>query len=328
MPMDINKLKAFVAVCNTGSYTKVAKAFGYTHAGISYMIKSLEEEVGFSLLEKKGTSRIPTANARKILPDILNVLDSMDRLEHSIALGRSSMSAGLNIAAIESASVKWIPLTLSKFTALHPDIPVNVFTGDPFQINGWLRDDAADIGLSVQTWSDPDYDWTPLIQDRFYGILPKADSHTESVSVQDFDGKYIFVPNTYGNRSITNLLDTYGISYRIPNDNTISTMSVNANVAVGRGYSIATGLMIDSNRVIDELPELQPKILPIEPAEYREIGLSRKKDSSRNVLIDDFIHCLKQVIAEYPIIPPRQPKEVVMPEDLANSKESDGVDVE
>ena len=69
--MDINKLKAFVAVCNTGSYTKVAKSFGYTHAGISYMIKSLEDEVGFSLLEKKGTSRIPTANARKILPDIL-----------------------------------------------------------------------------------------------------------------------------------------------------------------------------------------------------------------------------------------------------------------
>ena len=72
--MDINKLKAFVAVCNTGSYTKVAKSFGYTHAGISYMIKSLEDEVGFSLLEKKGTSRIPTANARKILPDILNTL--------------------------------------------------------------------------------------------------------------------------------------------------------------------------------------------------------------------------------------------------------------
>lgn len=111
--MDINKLKAFVAVCNTGSYTKVAKSFGYTHAGISYMIKSLEDEVGFSLLEKKGTSRIPTANARKILPDILNVLDSMERLEHSIALGRSSMAAGLNIAAIESASIKWIPLTIS-----------------------------------------------------------------------------------------------------------------------------------------------------------------------------------------------------------------------
>ena len=28
--MDINKLKAFVAVCNTGSYTKVGKSFGYT----------------------------------------------------------------------------------------------------------------------------------------------------------------------------------------------------------------------------------------------------------------------------------------------------------
>ena len=78
-------------------------------------------------------------------------------------------------------------------------------------------------------------------------------------------------------------------------------MSVNTNVAVGRGYSISTGLMIDSNRVVAEIPELQPKILPIEPETYREIGLSRKKNAGRSPLVDDFIRCLRQVIQEYPI---------------------------
>lgn len=301
--MDINKLKAFIEVCNTGSYTKVAKTFGYTHAGISYMIKSLEEEVGFSLLEKKGTSRIPTANAKKIIPDILSVLDAMDRLEHSIAMGRSSMSAGLNIAAIESASNKWIPLTIAKFTKMHPDISVNIFSGDPFQINRWLRDDAVDIGLSVQALTDQDYEWMPLLQDRMYGLLPKDDPHQESVSVQDFEGKYIFIPNPYGNRSITSLLDKYKVNYRIPTDNTISALSVNANVAVGRGYSISTELMIDASRIVEEIPELHPKILPIEPAEYREIGLACKRNAGRSPLVDDFVHCLKQVIKEYPIAP-------------------------
>ncbi len=301
--MDINKLKAFIEVCNTGSYTKVAKTFGYTHAGISYMIKSLEEEVGFSLLEKKGTSRIPTANARKIIPDILNVLDAMDRLEHSIAMGRSSMSAALNVAAIESASNKWIPLTIAKFSKMHPDISVNIFSGDPFQINRWLRDDAVDIGLSVQAWTDQDYDWIPLLQDRLYGLLPKDDPHQDAVSVQDFEGKYIFIPNPYGNRSITSLLDKYNINYRIPTDNTISALSVNANVAVGRGCSISTELMIDASRIVEEIPELQPKILPIEPPEYRSIGLARKRNAGRSPLVDDFVHCLKQVIKEYPIAP-------------------------
>ena len=51
--MDINKLKAFVAVCNTGSYTKVAKSFGYTHAGISYMIKSLKMRWAFPFWRKR-----------------------------------------------------------------------------------------------------------------------------------------------------------------------------------------------------------------------------------------------------------------------------------
>ena len=61
--------------------------------------------------------------------------------------------------------------------------------------------------------------------------------------------------------------------------------------------------MIDSNRVVAEIPELQPKILPIEPETCREIGLSRKKNAGRSPLVDDFIRCLKQVIQEYPIKP-------------------------
>lgn len=301
--MDINKLKAFVAVCNTGSYTKVAKDLGYTHAGISYMIKSLEDEVGFALLEKKGTSRIPTAHALKILPDILNVLDAVDRLDRSIAMECSSMSAGLNIAAIESASAKWIPLAIARFTGIHPDIPVNVFSGDPFQINKWLRDDSVDVALTVHGWADPDYEWTHLLNDRFYGLLPQDDNHESFVSIDDFEGKYIFVPNPYGNRSVTSLLDKHGISYKIPMDNTISTMSVNANVAIGRGYSISTSLMIDSVHMTDTIPELQPKILPIEPEEHREIGIARKNNQGRSHLADDFVHCLKEIIREYPLVP-------------------------
>jgi DNA-binding transcriptional LysR family regulator len=299
--MDINKIKAFIAVCNTGSYSKVAKDLGYTHAGISYMVKSLEDEVGFALLEKKGTSRIPTAHAQKIIPELLNVLDAVDRLDRTIAMECSSMSAGLNIGAIESASAKWIPLAIARFTREHPDVPVNVFSGDPFQINKWLRDDAVDIALTVNGWSDPDFTWTHLLDDQFYGLLPRDDKNEVSIAIEDFEGKYIFVPSPYGNRSVTSLLDKHGISYKVPTDNTISTMSVNSNVAVGRGYSISTSLMIDSVRMFDSPEELQPKVLPIEPQEFREIGIARKNNSGRSHLADDFVHCLKQIIREYPI---------------------------
>ena len=107
-------------------------------------------------------------------------------------------------------------------------------------------------------------------------MLPKSDSHQHSVSVQDFEDK-IFSSRTH---TETGILPICWIStifpIRWPNDNTISMMSVILTWQ-GRGYSISTGLMIDSNRVVAEIPELQPKILPIEPETYREIGLSRKK---------------------------------------------------
>ena len=54
-------------VCETGSYSLVAKKFGYTHSGISYMIRSLEEEFGFPLIERVDNHFEPTEKALKIL---------------------------------------------------------------------------------------------------------------------------------------------------------------------------------------------------------------------------------------------------------------------
>ena len=44
------KYRAFIEVVETGSITKAAKKLGYSQPGISYMIDSLEKEIGFPLL--------------------------------------------------------------------------------------------------------------------------------------------------------------------------------------------------------------------------------------------------------------------------------------
>ena len=44
------KYRAFIQVVESGSITKAAKVLGYSQPGISYMIDSLEKEMGFPLL--------------------------------------------------------------------------------------------------------------------------------------------------------------------------------------------------------------------------------------------------------------------------------------
>ena len=47
--MDIRKLILFEDVANTQNFTKSGDKLGYTQSGVSHMLKSLEDELGFTL---------------------------------------------------------------------------------------------------------------------------------------------------------------------------------------------------------------------------------------------------------------------------------------
>ena len=51
--MNIRKCEAFVRAVELGSLSKAAEELGYTQSGISHMMQSLEEEVGFP--DRKST---------------------------------------------------------------------------------------------------------------------------------------------------------------------------------------------------------------------------------------------------------------------------------
>ena len=46
--MDIQKYEAFIKTAELGSIKKASEALGYTQAGLSYIIKTLEEELDIS----------------------------------------------------------------------------------------------------------------------------------------------------------------------------------------------------------------------------------------------------------------------------------------
>ena len=50
--MSINKYEAFIKTVELGSLTRAGEALGYTQSGVSHMISTLEDELGFPLLRR------------------------------------------------------------------------------------------------------------------------------------------------------------------------------------------------------------------------------------------------------------------------------------
>lgn len=68
--MNIKKYEAFIRAVELGSLSKAAEELGYTQSGISHMMQSLEEEVGFPLLVRTSSGILPNAEGETLLPAI------------------------------------------------------------------------------------------------------------------------------------------------------------------------------------------------------------------------------------------------------------------
>lgn len=66
--MNIRKYEAYVRAVELGSLSKAAEQLGYTQSGMSHMMQSLEEEVGFPLMVRTSTGILPNSEGELLLP--------------------------------------------------------------------------------------------------------------------------------------------------------------------------------------------------------------------------------------------------------------------
>ena len=100
--MDIRQLQYFSASVRCGSFTKAAEALYTTQPHVSYVIKSLEQELGTKLLQRSTDGIRLTDTGEQILVYAENVLKTTEMIRE---ISRSAGERYLRIAANPSSSL-------------------------------------------------------------------------------------------------------------------------------------------------------------------------------------------------------------------------------
>ncbi|MBP3318590.1 MAG: LysR family transcriptional regulator, partial [Ruminiclostridium sp.] len=79
--MDQKKRKALLIAVELGNLTRAAEALGYTQSGLSYLITSLEQEVGFPLLVRSRSGVRPTEDCLTLLPYLRDLERKLQQVE-------------------------------------------------------------------------------------------------------------------------------------------------------------------------------------------------------------------------------------------------------
>src|ERR1700732_1346444 len=100
--MELYQIRQFVAVAETGSFTKAAARAGVSQPAISAAIAKLEEEMGQRLLDRRQGSVVPTAAGGRLLDVARDILLACNTIKSTLRAASSSQTQTLRVGVLRT----------------------------------------------------------------------------------------------------------------------------------------------------------------------------------------------------------------------------------
>jgi len=147
--MDFRRLQYFLIVAEEGQITKAARRLHMAQPPLSQQLKLLEGELGVKLIERGGSRKIRLTDAghalRKQAEQILALVDRTVEEVKDIGEGQGGV---LSIGVSTSWGTTFLPERIRHFHRLYPGINFQMWDGDTYRIEEYLRSGVIDIGIN------------------------------------------------------------------------------------------------------------------------------------------------------------------------------------
>ena len=185
--MNTKKWEAFIKCVELGSLSRAAEDLGYTQSGISHMMQSLEQEVGFPLLARTAAGIQPNGEGEILLPAVRQLLSANESLEQYIASIRGADTGRIRIAAYPSVATYWLPAILREYQRDFPHVEIQITETGSATIETRMANRQAE--LCIYAGGDgKDFEWIPL--KRSPAGTPARRTGSHSAGIPDGTGVY------------------------------------------------------------------------------------------------------------------------------------------
>lgn len=282
-----SKSKIFLTVLEEGSFTKAATVLGYSQSAISQTIKTIEEELGTTLLSRSREGLSLTADGEEFLPYIRAIVAAEDDLDSKIREMQGLEQGVIKIGTFTSISRNLLPPLMHDFRKLYPNVRFELFQGEYNNIQDWILDGTIDFGF-VAPNTVTGLETQPFLSDTMMACLPMDHplAQKKCVSLADLTNDP-FIELIEGTFSVTRKVFkdyrlTPNIVYSVYDDYTILEM-----VKQGFGISMLYKLVLTG---YGKEIALRPIIEPFE----RSLDLAWRDYTTLPIATKRFIEYIKQ----------------------------------
>lgn len=146
--MDLELLRAFVAVAETGGFSPAARSLNRTQSAVSLQIKRLEERMGAVLFERSSRRVVLSEAGGGFLPYARRMLRL--QAEAQEAVGRSAQKEVLRFGLPDEQALAYLADLLGPFYRAHPEVQLAIHCDPSDLLVERLGDGLLDLVLAIR----------------------------------------------------------------------------------------------------------------------------------------------------------------------------------
>ena len=150
--MELYLLRYFLAVIESGSFTKAAQTCLITQPTLSAGIKRLEDQMGVSLFVRNNKRVFLTTAGSRFLPRAKAILHEVNMASAEIAV--TEQTDVLRLGVLQTLPAALVARLLAGFSAAHPGIRFDLYDGSEQELLNRLDERGLDYALSLRRVDD------------------------------------------------------------------------------------------------------------------------------------------------------------------------------
>jgi len=171
MDFDPALLRTFIAVKETGGFTRAARRLHLSQSAVSHQIRRLEEQIGRPLLFRTTRSLALTEDGEDFLPHAVQILQSLDALARRFH--PSAVSGIVRFGIPENFMGEQLPTLINQFSRAFPAVRLDVTVGTYGDLRAKVSAGELDLAVVLSELSSKS-DENVLLRTKFVWVAAEV----------------------------------------------------------------------------------------------------------------------------------------------------------
>ena len=145
--IDVDQLRTFIAIAETGSFTKAAEVVNKTQSAVSMQMKRLEERLERPIFARDGRASKLTEDGQRLLDYARRIVKL--NVETLAAFSDAELSGRVRLGVPDDYADRYLPEIMARFSRAYPGVELTVICEPTVDL--LERIDANEIDLAIVT---------------------------------------------------------------------------------------------------------------------------------------------------------------------------------